>query len=148
MPRMKTWTISTLAELELIAVEIAGSLANVSSESATVLALHGNLGAGKTTFVQLLAKQLGITETVTSPTFVIMKSYQSNDSDKPALVHIDAYRIENVDEMRVLGFERLLTEKHTIICIEWAERIESLLPQDTKHLTLELSEDVRTITFK
>lgn len=144
---MKSWTISTLPELELIATEIADTLAKHQSESAIVLALHGNLGAGKTTFVQLLAKQLGITETVTSPTFVIMKRYHGEDSAKPGLVHIDAYRIETVDEMRVLGFERLLNEKHTIICIEWAERVESLLPTNTKHLTLELTDDVRTITY-
>lgn len=146
MPTMKTWTIKTLAELEAIVAEIYLDLLSEATDHASVLALHGNLGAGKTTFVQLLAKQLGITETVTSPTFVIMKRYEAGDNTSQ-LVHIDAYRIEDIDEMRVLGFEALLQQSHTMICIEWAERIEALLPPRTKHLSFELVDDVRTITL-
>jgi len=143
---MKTWTIKTLEEMEDIAIEIGTDLINEANDKAVVLALHGNLGAGKTTLVQMLAKQMGVTETVTSPTFVIMKRYVAG-KDSRELVHIDAYRIEDVDEMRVLGFESLLEQSHTIICIEWAERIGSLLPSNTKHLQIEFDADTRTITL-
>ena len=71
---------------------------------ATVLALHGELGAGKTTFTQTLARTLGVTDAVTSPTFVIMKLYELQHQSFETLIHIDAYRIEHSDEMRVLGF--------------------------------------------
>lgn len=143
---MKIWTITTLTEMEAIAKEIGDILVSETNVEAQILALHGNLGAGKTTFVQYLAKHLGVKETVTSPTFVIMKRYEGGE-DKPVLVHIDAYRIEAVDEMRVLGFESLTHQSRTIICIEWAKRIASLLPGNTKHLNFELVDDVRTLTL-
>ncbi len=104
--------------------------------SATVLALIGDLGAGKTTLVQALARELGITDVVTSPTFVVMKSYETTNTVFTTLVHIDAYRIDDVDEMRPLGFLSLLTQPNTLLCIEWPERIASLLP--TKRYTLSL----------
>jgi len=142
---MKTWTIETLSEMKAMATEIGQDLVPQSKSAPVVLALHGNLGAGKTTFVQYLAESLGIEEAVTSPTFVIMKRYVGVRNN-PTLVHIDAYRIEDIDEMRVLGFERLLGENHTIICIEWAERIAPLLPPNTIHLNFEITDDIRTIT--
>lgn len=145
MPPMKPFVVDTLLELESLAANLGEDLVGLAADNAVVLALHGNLGAGKTTFVQYLAKYLGVSETVTSPTFVIMKRYQS-DKNHLELIHIDAYRIEAIDEMRVLGFESLLTKKHTIICIEWAERIAALLPPDTIHLKFELNDEIRTIT--
>ncbi len=110
---------------------------------AVVLALHGDLGAGKTTFVQALASALQVQEAVTSPTFVIMKQYPLVHQPFTQLVHIDAYRIEDIDEMRVLGFEELLREKGTIMCIEWAEHIEELLPPETIHLSLDIHGEER-----
>ena len=144
MPLMKQWTITTLEELRLVAAELCQDLKMLVADKAAVLALHGDLGAGKTSLVQLLAKQLEVNETVTSPTFVIMKKYAAKDG--LALIHIDAYRIEEIDEMRVLGFEDALRQKHTIICIEWAERISELLPANTIHLNLELKDGSRIIT--
>ncbi|MEM9337069.1 MAG: tRNA (adenosine(37)-N6)-threonylcarbamoyltransferase complex ATPase subunit type 1 TsaE, partial [Patescibacteria group bacterium] len=109
--------------------------------------LHGDLGAGKTTFTQQLAAVLGVSETVTSPTFVVMKHYNTEHEQISQLTHIDAYRIEDVDEMRVLRFPELLSEKGTIMCIEWAERIEPLLPATTIHLTFTIGDnDQRLIT--
>jgi tRNA threonylcarbamoyladenosine biosynthesis protein TsaE len=147
MPTMKTWQVTSLEEMVLLAKELTATLITETKDQPVVLALHGNLGAGKTTLVQLIAKELGVTDTVTSPTFVIMKSYVSSTS-LPTLVHIDAYRIEEIDEMRVLGFERLLTQKHTIICIEWAERIAKLLPENTLHLSITEENQIRTITLE
>lgn len=115
---------------------------------AVVLALHGELGAGKTTFLQLLGRVLGVTETITSPTFVIMKKYATTDVQFSQFVHIDAYRIESVDEMRPLQFEVELTEKGSIIGIEWAERIAELLPPDTLHIDITIEGETRVITMQ
>lgn len=146
MPSMQKWDISSLEELAEAAAEVLNMSADRKAFGATVLGLSGDLGAGKTTFVQTLAKKLGVQETVTSPTFVIMKSYLIEDRFKK-LVHIDAYRVENIDEMRVLGFAELLEQKDTIICIEWAEKIKELLPKETVQLKFQLVGENRTLTI-
>ena len=140
----KTWNITDLADLENAASEILNGCAAAFGGGATVLALHGDLGTGKTTFVQTLAKSLGVEETVNSPTFVIMKKYEVAGPYQ-TLIHIDAYRLESVDEMTVLGFTDLLSQKSTIICIEWAEKIEPLLPDSAIHLHFDLSGETRTL---
>lgn len=117
---------------------------------ALVVTLTGDLGAGKTTFTQALARALGVTETVTSPTYVLMKSYDLPDDTKTGfdkLLHIDAYRIEDIDEMRVLGFSELLQQKGTIMCIEWPEHIASLLPTEVIAVKIEIDGTGRTISI-
>lgn len=133
------WTVSSIEELKGVAGELLGlwKPSNQAGESATVIALSGDLGAGKTTFVQQFAEILGVTETVTSPTFVLMKSYETTDEVFEKLVHIDAYRIEDDSEMIPLNFATLLTEPNTLICIEWAERISAFLPARTIKIDLE-----------
>ncbi len=143
---MQSHIITDPSELEVIVTEVLDVLPVVSG--ATVLALHGDLGAGKTTFVQTLARTLGVSETVTSPTFVVMKSYELEADNFTSLIHIDAYRIETNDEMRPLGFTELLSQPKTLICIEWAEKIVELLPLGTLHLTFTVqTEHTRSITY-
>lgn len=147
--------ITDIAQLPDAAQEALRRLAEHTGTGAHVLALHGNLGAGKTAFVQALARVLGITETVNSPTFVVMKQYAIPETKEHAqarvpydeLIHIDAYRVDDIDEMRVLRFKDLLAQKESIICIEWAEHIASLLPPHTLHLNFALKGQERTITF-
>ncbi len=120
--------------------------------SASVLALSGTLGAGKTTFMQKLAATLCVADVVNSPTYVIMKKYECGDdgaSPFTNLYHLDAYRIEDNDEMRVLGFEKILQELDALVCIEWGERIKELLPPHTLYMHIENgdSETARTITL-
>lgn len=128
-------------------------LMETPAPGAHVLGLRGELGAGKTAFVKALARRLGIADEVTSPTFVIMKFYEcGEDPEKKIpfknLVHIDAYRVESPDEMRVLRFEEILKEPQTLICVEWAERVASLLPLHTLFLDFLIrKDDVREITF-
>ena len=143
---MTNWTVTSVEELNEVAKTVLNICQTDATSRATVLALHGDLGAGKTTFVQQLASLMGIAETVNSPTFVIMKSYEA-EGEMSRLVHIDAYRIDLIDEMIVLGFEEILAQKNTIICIEWAERITELLPANTKHLTFDLVLETRTLTL-
>lgn len=104
---------------------------------ATVIALHGDLGAGKTTFVQTSGHLLGVEENITSPTFVVMKKY---DIDKTwrKFIHIDAYRVESIDELLVLNLEEELLKPENIFFIEWAERVGKILPANTIQLSFSL----------
>ena len=153
---METLHIEDESGLELVVKKALQLLGSVRIENgASVLAVSGTLGAGKTTFTQMLAQALGITEVVNSPTYVIMKKYEcAEDSVSPYayayayLYHLDAYRIEENDEMRVLGFEKILHERDALMCIEWGERIKELLPAHTLYMQIGINpDDSRTITF-
>lgn len=98
-------------------------------EGATLLSLSGDLGAGKTTFVQALAKELGVEETVQSPTYVLMKSYLPTRSPFKKLVHLDLYRLEKPEEFAALKPESFLNEPGALIAVEWPERVGEALPK-------------------
>jgi tRNA threonylcarbamoyladenosine biosynthesis protein TsaE len=100
-----------------------GKMAAAVLPKNTVLALSGELGAGKTTFVQGLALGLGISESIQSPTFVLMNHYEG-------LTHFDLYRLKSASDFTGLGFEEYF-EGEGICAIEWPERIESILPLET-----------------
>jgi tRNA threonylcarbamoyladenosine biosynthesis protein TsaE len=144
---MKTVHVRTLPELADIARETLSSC--TQKDTATVIALTGDLGVGKTAFTKELAKLLGVSHEVTSPTFVIMKSYPipSHPFFK-TLTHIDAYRIESEDEIRVLGFAELLKDPTQLICIEWPEKIQNSIPTDALTISFTLLQDVRTVTYE
>lgn len=110
-------------------------------ERATVVALQGDLGSGKTTFTQSLAEVLGVTEHVTSPTFVIQKVYPLSGQKFERLVHIDAYRMDSAHELAVLGFSKLLEEPTTLVCIEWPERVKELIPHTATTLEFSFVDD-------
>lgn len=91
-----------------------------------IIALYGELGSGKTTFVQGLAKGLGIKKRIISPTFIIVRSYKA----KPIFFyHVDLYRIESAKDIESLGLAEIIDNKAHIIVIEWAEKMKSLLPK-------------------
>jgi tRNA threonylcarbamoyladenosine biosynthesis protein TsaE len=95
-----------------------------------IVTLQGELGAGKTTFTKAFAKKLGITESVASPTFVILKKYPiPMGSFFHNLIHIDAYRLENGEELEKIGFKNFIknSPEKNIICIEWPEIVEEVL---------------------
>lgn len=147
MGTMSEKTIANIGELEVFAENILETL--TPQNSATVLALQGDLGAGKTALTKALAKKLGITDDITSPTFVVMKTYPiTNDTRFKNLSHIDAYRIEDVDEMRILRFEELLADKERLIVIEWPEHVRKLLPEHTLYIKIEITDgETRKITY-
>jgi tRNA threonylcarbamoyladenosine biosynthesis protein TsaE len=99
---------------------------------ATVVGLYGNLGAGKTTLTQSIARVLGISETVTSPTFVIEKIYELTDKKFTHLIHIDAYRIEKSEELLHLGWQDIISDPGNLILIEWPERVADIMPEHIK----------------
>lgn len=144
---MHDFTVTSLEELQVAAKTIRDTTAERHHEGAVVIGLSGDLGAGKTTFVQALAAVLGVSDTVTSPTFTIMKRYTTADSVFPVLVHIDAYRIDSPEEMEVLRFHDLCAQKGALICIEWPERIEQILPSSALRYVFSLDQNnVRTLT--
>ncbi len=116
-------------------VECARLLA-ASLDGPCVIALHGDLGAGKTCFVRGLALALGIETTITSPTFTLINEYTG---PRP-LYHVDLYRVSSDDDLTTIGMEELL-ETEGVIAIEWAERGTALLPPDTIHVELRVLPD-------
>ena len=99
-----------------------------------VLALSGDLGAGKTTFAQGLAKALKVKDNVNSPTFVIMKVYSAHKGKIKYFVHVDAYRLSNEDELKAIGIEDYLGRSDVVVVIEWAEKVQDILPKQTKNI--------------
>ena len=104
-------------------IEIVAKMANY--DKATIVGLSGHLGAGKTAFVKAVAKELGIKEVVTSPTFVLMKIYgvEVGPLQHKKLIHIDAYRLERSEDLAALEFDKLATDKNNLIMVEWPEKV-------------------------
>ena len=121
--------------------------------SATVVGLYGELGAGKTSFVQALAKILGVSQNATSPTFVIEKIYKLDNSKLNngrfnRLIHIDAYRLKDSRELKALGWDTIISDPKNLIVIEWADTVEDILPKDTKKIYLSiLHHNMRVISY-
>lgn len=114
--------IKSKAELKIFANDIATLL-----KKGSVIALSGDLGAGKTTFTQYLAEAIGVSEHVSSPTYTILKEYYSGNLP---VYHFDAYRILDAGEFLDLDIDEYLYGTG-ISVIEWAENIKELLPEDT-----------------
>ncbi len=135
-------------ELSTLAAEVLALAKGAAHAGATVIALHGDLGAGKTTFVQTLGQLLGVSEQITSPTFTIMKGYETTDDTFATLIHMDAYRIDDISELGPLRFSEILNTPNTLVCIEWAEKIKDALPAGVINLTLEVADETtRTATL-
>ncbi|WP_173917749.1 tRNA (adenosine(37)-N6)-threonylcarbamoyltransferase complex ATPase subunit type 1 TsaE [Halobacillus sp. Marseille-Q1614] len=133
----KTITTHTAEESMALAKKLGGLLT-----PGDVLTLEGQLGAGKTTFSKGLAQGLGVTRTVKSPTFTIMKAYKGH----MPFYHMDVYRLEDSDED--LGFEEYFHGEGVTV-VEWPQFIEEYLPKERLEITIEyLEEDSRKITFE
>jgi tRNA threonylcarbamoyladenosine biosynthesis protein TsaE len=115
---------------------------------ALVFGLKGNLGAGKTTFIQGFAKGLGIKNKITSPTFIIMNRFDIKKGKFRSFYHFDCYRIEKVKEIDNLGFKEIISNPKNIVCIEWPEKIKKVLPKDIIYINFKnVSEEQREITI-
>ncbi len=121
------YTVSSTDELKQIAETLLSKLSQ--GESAVVVALSGDLGAGKTTFTKELAKLLGVSDVVASPTFVIEKVYPIDIKGFTTLIHIDAYRMETAEEIVRLGWGEIIADPANIICIEWPEKVGDAIPK-------------------
>ena len=134
---MRTVQTNSPEETWALAAELAEELGPGS-----VIALHGDLGAGKTCFIQGLAAALGIDEPITSPTYTLIGEYEG----RLPLHHIDLYRLSGPAEALGLGLEEYF-ELPGITAIEWAERAEGLLPPNLLHIRIEADGHGGTRTF-
>jgi tRNA threonylcarbamoyladenosine biosynthesis protein TsaE len=125
-------TVRSLAETWRLAARVADFLPHGG-----VVALSGNLGAGKTAFVQGIARALGISRPVTSPTFTLVGDYAGSGR---RLIHMDLYRMTGPDDLLAIGFPEYL-ESGAIVAIEWPERAGDLIPPDAVHVALSILPD-------
>ena len=136
-----------LTETEKIAEDF---LANIKFEGkkARIIGLYGDLGSGKTTFAQNIAKLLGIKDFVTSPTYVIEKAYPLGGQKFDRMIHIDLYRIESAKELLHLNWEEIITDPKNLIFIEWPEKISEILPKDMMKINFRfIGENEREIEY-
>ena len=137
---MRTITISSLQELDKAAVrffELAGEN--------TVIALSGEMGAGKTTFIQALCRNLGVKVEVNSPTFSLVNEYFTPVGN--SIFHFDLYRIETPDELFDMGYEEYFYSG-SICLIEWPEKARNLIPEDALWVNIVIGEnEARLIQF-
>ena len=119
-------------------------------KKALVLALIGDLGGGKTTFLKGFARGLGIKEKILSPTFVLIKKFniKLRTSNFKHFYHIDCYRIEKPKEILDLGLREIINNPKNIVAVEWADKIQKILPKKTFFLEFEvLGRNKRKISF-
>lgn len=111
-----------------------------SPEKAMVIGLEGELGAGKTTFLQGFGAGLGIKENILSPTFVVFKKYSVVGAYQ-AFYHFDCYRIQEPEDLLVLGFREIISDPRNIVALEWAEKAHGLLPEEIITLKFDLVDE-------
>ncbi len=116
-----------------------------SLQAGDIICLQGDLGAGKTTFVQGIAQGWGSVDSVSSPTFILVNMYR--DSKQKRLFHMDAYRLDSAPEAEELDLDTMLAEGALII--EWPERMEKLIPEERLWVQLEyINDEEREMKFK
>mgnify|MGYP001576635066 CR=1 FL=1 len=107
-----------------------GKTENLKPRGAFVIALSGELGSGKTTFVQGFVRGLGIKKRMTSPTFIIFRRFKLSALSFKFLYHVDAYRIKKSADLAMLGFKEILKNPKNILLIEWPENIKKIVPKE------------------
>ena len=129
---MRNVIIRDETETKKFATDVAQTL-----KKGDVIALVGDLGTGKTTLSKYIAEALGITETITSPTFTIVQEYHSG---RLPLYHFDVYRVDDIEEMCRIGYEEYFYGEGVCI-VEWADIVEEIIPEDAKVIFIEYGED-------
>ncbi len=145
--RIVKYKSASRAETRKIAMRIASRYIGTRGGSAQVFGLIGDLGAGKTTFTQAFLRALGVRKKITSPTFVLVKSYALKKGR--TAYHVDAYRLHNTKELRTLGFKKIITDPNHVVLVEWADQVRRAMPKSTTWITFEhLKGDTRSIIMK
>lgn len=125
--------IESLDKIDAAAIEFIKAMGDN-----TVFAFHGEMGAGKTTFIKAICENLGVTDTINSPTFAIVNEYRSDSGE--LIYHFDFYRINKIEEAFDFGYEDYFYSG-SLCFIEWPEKVDSLLPHDTVNVTIKVNED-------
>lgn len=131
----RTVTVHSVEETWALAREVAAKL-----RPGMVVALQGDLGAGKTTFMQGIGGALGVSRPVTSPTFTLSVEYPT---PRFKLVHMDLYRLSGPDDLLTIGYPEYL-ENGAVVAVEWPERAGDLIPADAVRLTFSLTPEAET----
>ncbi|MBI4096407.1 MAG: tRNA (adenosine(37)-N6)-threonylcarbamoyltransferase complex ATPase subunit type 1 TsaE [Candidatus Levybacteria bacterium] len=140
---MKT---NNFEETQKLGENFARSLLARPQRGPLIIALYGDLGSGKTTFVQGIAKGLGIKKRIISPTFIMVRSYKLG---VVSFYHIDLYRVESEKDIEGLGIEEIINNRNNIVVIEWAEKMGRLLPKNRIDVRFEyVAENRRLIIIK
>jgi tRNA threonylcarbamoyladenosine biosynthesis protein TsaE len=134
----RSWENVTLNNLENVAKELLDFTSNKR-----VFALHGEMGAGKTTFVKSIGKILGVLDEIQSPTFSIVNEYHTSNNEK--VFHFDFHRLEKIEEAYDIGYEHYLSSGNYCF-IEWPEKVESLLNFEKADIFIESEFTNRKIT--
>lgn len=124
---------ATLKDTEQIARQVG-----LSYKNGGIIALSGEIGAGKTTFTQFLAKSLGVKPHLISPTFVVMRSYAIPQNPRGKLYHIDLYRLETTINIADIGANEILNNPNNIILIEWPDKVKDQLPKNTLWIDIKI----------
>lgn len=146
------WSNVQESEYADIATQVLDTALVPHSAHATVLALSGTLGAGKTTFARALARALGITQHIKSPTFIIESRYPLGKSQGDSLlhwkefVHIDAYRLDNTSNLEPLKLVDTFAQPNTLVLVEWPEHIEAAMPKHTISMRIDIVGEGRNLT--
>ncbi len=127
------YTSKSPKDTKKLASKLAKKTKRLFHGKAAIIALEGELGAGKTTFVQGFAKAFGVKSKIKSPTFVLMKIYKKRPY---AIYHIDCYRLKDYRDLLPLGIKDIFNNKDNIVLVEWADRISRILPP--KHTTIHI----------
>lgn len=130
---MKTIAIESLESIDAAAKEFSQALGENR-----IVAFYGSMGAGKTTFISALCRYFGVEDDVCSPTFTIVNEYRAADGD--SIFHFDFYRIDSLKEAVDIGFEEYLYSG-SLCLIEWPEKVEQLLPQETMNVRITATGD-------
>lgn len=130
---MNELKINSLSEINLVAREFLKLVGNKR-----VFAMYGAMGVGKTTFVKAICEEMGVEDTINSPTFAIVNEYHTNQED--IIYHFDFYRINDVKEAYDFGYEDYFYS-NALCFIEWPEKIESILPNDVVEVHFSEQED-------
>ncbi|MCX6723910.1 MAG: tRNA (adenosine(37)-N6)-threonylcarbamoyltransferase complex ATPase subunit type 1 TsaE [Candidatus Staskawiczbacteria bacterium] len=158
---LRKYITTNYKQTQKLGKEVAEEILKMPAQkTAVVLGLQGNLGGGKTTFLQGFAKGLGIKEKILSPTFVIMKKFTLSYDRVPRrmtgqvpkykyLYHIDCYRLKSEEDILELGFDEIISDPKNIVAVEWPERIKKVLPQNTIFIDFRfIDAKTREISFK